>query len=235
MPRPERSTIARRCFLTAALALGAAAVARPLYCAHAELDPAASRIRVYCDALLETMKHAKELGVQGRYDKLAPAIGATFDLGAMTRIAVGPDWPSIAPEQQAELVESFTRVTVATYANRFDGYSGERFEVDPTTEARKLDRIVRTRLLHPDGQSDVLNYLMRGSGDSWKAVDVYLSGTISELATRRSEFGTILKSGGAQALIDSLHQRSAKLLQGDSSRPRVWAAQPLDRSALLVR
>jgi phospholipid transport system substrate-binding protein len=204
-------------------------MALPLYCAQGELDPAAARIRAYCDALLDTMKHAKELGIQGRYDKLAPAIRATFDLSAMTRIAVGPDWPSIPPEQQAALVENFARMTIATYANRFDGYSGERFDVDPIPEARKADRIVRTKLLHPDGQSEALNYLMRGSGDTWKAVDVYLSGTISELATRRSEFGAILKSGGPEALIDSLRQRSGKLLQGDSS------AQPRDRSALLVR
>jgi phospholipid transport system substrate-binding protein len=106
-------------------------------------------------------------------------------------------------------------MTIATYANRFDGYSGERFDVDPTTEARRADRIVRTKLVHPDGQSELLNYLMRGSGDAWKAVDVYLSGTISELATRRSEFGAVLKAGGPEALIDSLRQRSGKLLQGD--------------------
>jgi phospholipid transport system substrate-binding protein len=211
-------------------------MALPLYCAQGELDPAAARIRAYCDALLDTMKHAKELGIQGRYDKLAPAIRATFDLSAMTRIAVGPDWPSIPPEQQAALVENFARMTIATYANRFDGYSGERFDVDPIPEARKADRIVRTKLLHPDGQSEALNYLMRGSGDTWKAVDVYLSGTISELATRRSEFGAILKSGGPEALIDSLRQRSGKLLQGDSSaQPRYSSAQPRDRSALLVR
>jgi phospholipid transport system substrate-binding protein len=248
MPRRERATIARpghcrswRCasrrrFLAASVALGLAAVVYPVYCAQGEPDPAAARIRAYCDVLLETMKHAKELGIQGRYDQLAPVIRATFDLGAMTRIAVGPDWPSIPPQQQAALVENFARMTIATYANRFDGYSGERFDVDPATEARKADRIVRTKLLHPDGQSEALNYLMRGSGDTWKAVDVYLSGTISELATRRSEFGAILKSGGPEALIDSLRQRSGKLLQGDSStQPRYWLAELRDRPALPAR
>jgi phospholipid transport system substrate-binding protein len=205
----------RRRFLAASVAFGAAAMARAAYSAQGEIDPAAARIRAYCDALLDTMKHAKELGVQGRYDKLAPVVRATFDLSAMTRIAVGPDWPSIPPERQAALIEGFARMTIATYANRFDGYSGERFDVDPTTEARRADRIVRTKLVHPDGQSELLNYLMRGSGDAWKAVDVYLSGTISELATRRSEFGAVLKAGGPEALIDSLRQRSGKLLQGD--------------------
>jgi len=43
---------------------------------------------------------------------------------------------------------------------------------------------------------------------------VYLDGTISELASRRAEFGAILKSGGPNALIDSLRRQGDKLLAG---------------------
>jgi len=196
----------------AALAL-AAAIAMPVATAEAQTDPATASIRVFYDALLDTMKHAKELGVQGRYDKLAPAIRAAYDLPAMTRIAVGPSWPSIPPEQQAALVDSFARMTIATYANRFDGYAGERFEVDPAPEPRGANRIVRTKVIKTNGEPVTLNYLMHGSGDNWKIIDVYLSGTISELATRRSEFGTILKSGGPKALVDALRERGEKLLK----------------------
>ena len=74
-------------------------------------------------------------------------------------------------------------------------------------------RIVRTKLLRPKEEPVTLNYLMRGAGDNWKIVDVYLSGTISELATQRSEFGAILKSGGAAALIESLKQQIDKLMR----------------------
>ena len=41
-----------------------------------------------------------------------------------------------------------------------------------------------------------------------------LSGTISELATRRSEFASILKSGGPDALVKTLRDRGEKLLAG---------------------
>jgi phospholipid transport system substrate-binding protein len=176
-------------------------------------DPAVARIQAFYDVLLTVMKEAGKLGIRGRYEKLAPAIRTTFDLAAMTRIAVGPDWTSIAPEQQNALVDSFTRMTIATYASRFDGYSGERFEVEPATETRSTGRIVRTRLIQSTGEPVVLNYLVRGSGDSWRVVDVYLAGTISELATRRSEFGAILESGGANALVESLRQQADKLMR----------------------
>ena len=108
-------------------------------------------------------------------------------------------------------------LTIATYASRFDGYSGERFEVEPVSEARTTGRIVRTKLLQSNGEAITLNYLLRDSGGNWKVVDIYLTGTISELATRRSEFAALLKSGGPSTLIESLRQRTEKLMHAPAS------------------
>jgi phospholipid transport system substrate-binding protein len=198
------------CRIAVALLAG---VSMPWRARAAEIDPAVAPIRAFYDALLSAMKQADQLGVRGRYDKLAPVIRSTFDLPAMTRIAVGPEWTAIPPEQQSALQDSFARMTIATYANRFDGYSGQSFEVDPEILSRNTGRVVRTRLLRPKEEPVTLNYLMRGSGDNWKIVDIYLSGTISELATQRSEFGAILKSGGPAALIESLRQQIDKLMK----------------------
>ncbi len=206
-----RNSIRRRVLLGAAALLAASAL--PLPASAADADPAIAPIRALYDALLAAMKQADQLGVRGRYDKLAPVIRATLDLPAMTRIAVGPEWTTIPAEQQAALQDNFARMTIATYASRFDGYSGQSFEIEPETVARNTGRVVRTRIVRPKEEPVTLNYLMRNSGDSWKVVDVYLSGTISELATQRSEFSAILKSGGATALIASLQQQIDKLMK----------------------
>lgn len=189
------------------------ALAMPAGAADAPASDVTAPIRAFYDALLDVMKRARTLGIRGRYDTLAPVVGTTFDLPAMTRISVGPRWNSIPREQQAALVDAFTRMTVATYANRFDGYSDERFEVDPAIETRSSGSVVHTRIVRSKGGPVALNYLMRKSGDTWKAVDVYLTGTISELATRRSEFGVLLDAGGPHALIDSLRQQTDRMLQ----------------------
>jgi phospholipid transport system substrate-binding protein len=180
-------------------------------CTYAQSGDPAARVKSFYATLLDTMKDAKRLGVEGRYKKLAPAVHAAFDLPAMTRIAVGPSWTTLTPEQQGALTAAFTRMTVATYASRFDGYDGERFEVEPKIVERGADRIVNTRLV-TTGEAVTLNYLLRSSGGDWKIVDVYLSGTISELAARRSEFSAILKSGGPDALTKTLQVRADKLL-----------------------
>jgi phospholipid transport system substrate-binding protein len=49
---------------------------------------------------------------------------------------------------------------------------------------------------------------MRRNGEEWQISDVYLEGTISELATRRSEFSAILRDRGIAGLIVELNKKS---------------------------
>jgi phospholipid transport system substrate-binding protein len=177
-------------------------------------DPVAT-IRTFYDALLTVMKAAKGLSFDQRYGRLAPAIDRAFNLALMTRIAVGPDWANLTQGQQQRLIAAFTRYTVSTYASRFDGYSGERFEVAPSPAPNPNGVIVDSRLVRGDGEPVTLNYLMRENGAGlWQVIDVFLSGTISELATRRSEFVAVLQRSGADGLLHLLERRSAALRAG---------------------
>src|SRR5258707_621389 len=84
-------------------------------------------VQRFYDTLLSVMKDSKELGFSGRYQKLKPAIESAYNLPLMSRLSVGPQWQSLTPEQQRQLSAAFAEFTVATYANRFDDYSGEKF------------------------------------------------------------------------------------------------------------
>ena len=179
-------------------------------------DPAGSRVNGFYQVLLSTMQQGKQLGLKGRYEKLAPALSKTYDLASMAKTAAGPSWSEFTPEQQRELVKAFTRMTIATYASRFDDFSGEQLDVVQTADQPNGDKIVKTQIIQSNGKPVALNYLMHKSGAEWKIMDVYLDGAISELATRRSEFGAILKSGGPDALISSLTRQADKLLAGGS-------------------
>jgi len=162
-------------------------------------------------ALLGVMRDAQRLGVRGRFDRLAPAMAQAFDLAAMTRISIGPPWNGFsAPEQQA-LTEAFSRWSVATYAARFDGFSGESFATQGVQTLPSGDALVRTTLNRTGGQEPVvLSYLVRQG----RIVDIYLTGTISELASRRSEFAGLVREGGAARLAAELNGRTQRLLGG---------------------
>jgi phospholipid transport system substrate-binding protein len=140
----------------------------------------------------------------------APAITTFFDLATMTRLAVGPAWKDFSPAQQAAAQAAFSRFMIAEYASQINDYSGESFVVDPQTSpaSRGGGEIVKTKLLQPGGRTVNINYLVRGG----RVVDVYLNGTISDLATRRDEFASIIASGGADGLIKRLQDRTQALL-----------------------
>jgi phospholipid transport system substrate-binding protein len=197
--------LTRRTVLGSLLALTMFA-SRPVPAQSAE--PPQTVIDSFYGSLLGVMKEASTLGFQGRYKRLEPVIDKTYNLPLMTRISVGPQWNSLTPDQQGQLVERFKRYTVATYASRFDGFDGERFEVNPTpSPSQGNDMIVETKLVPSHAEPVVLNYLMRQSDDGWHVIDVFLSGTISELATRRSEFTSLLRSSGPDGLIAELDKR----------------------------
>jgi len=200
----------RRRLFFAALGLSLA------FCSPARLaaaqEPAVATIGSFYDVLLTVMKDGQRLGFAGRRDKLAPAIKKAFDLPLMTRLTVGLQWPKLSPADQAGLVDAFSAFSIATYASRFEDYANERFEVDPTpTAVANGDLIVHSKLIQHDGSPVELDYLMRQDGGTWQIIDVYLSGTISELATRRSEFSDVMRRGGAAALVNLLQQKTAEL------------------------
>lgn len=172
-------------------------------------DPAAAPIRSLDDGLIGIMKAGKSAGYAGRAAAIAPVIDRAYDLPLMTRLAVGTAWSGIAPADQTALVAAFRRMTIAQYAGNFNGYSGQSFAIDPKVEARGPDRLVRTTL-NGSGDPVALSYRLRQDGGSWKIIDVFYRNSISQLATRRSDFASVLASGGAKALIAHLDALSAK-------------------------
>jgi phospholipid transport system substrate-binding protein len=191
----------------------AAALPRSVVCA-AEGDAPTAVIQLFYADLLAVMKAARQVPFEGRYNRLAPAISRTFNLPLMSRLAVGPDWSKLPPATQQRISDAFSRYTISTYANRFDDYHGERFEVDPSPVANANGTLVKTRLTKTNGEIVNLDYLLRQNGASWQVIDVYLSSTISELATRRSEFIAVLQREGADGLIRLLETRIATLRAG---------------------
>jgi phospholipid transport system substrate-binding protein len=205
----------RRLRRRAALAAATAAIL-PLPSALAQpAAPApAAVVEGFHAALLDAMRNARALGPRGRERRLRPAMQAAFDLPAMTRIAVGPPWTGLAEGERQALVSAFSDWVVATYASRFDGYAGESFATTGESVLQSGDRLVRTQLLRPDDAPVQLNYLLRGGEGRWRVVDVYLNGTISELASRRAEFTALLREGGAERLAAELRRRTGALLGG---------------------
>ena len=198
--------LSRRAFVITGAAL---ALVLSVPSAGAADDPAAASVQAFYDALQKTLAGEPPADPKARVVAIGDAVRQAFDLGAMTRLAVGSRWRTIPPEKQQKLQEAFGRYFVASYANSFGRAKGAKFEVTPASEARPGGRLVKSRVVDPAGKPTEVNYLVSAEG---KIVDIYFSGTVSELAAYRTDFERVLAKGGADALEADLTQRADKLV-----------------------
>ncbi len=175
--------------------------------ANADETPATAVVEALHDSLIVAMKEAATTSFDDRSARLGEVIAVTFDMRMIARISMGRYWKSFDQAQQEDLTDALRRLTVATYAGRFDDYSGESFRVLSEESAPRGTIFVKTELVKSDGDIVRLNYLMRSTDDGWRIVDVYFKAKYSELAVRRSEYTSVYKRVGLDGLIAAIEQK----------------------------
>ena len=194
--------------LSCVITIGAAAAAR------AQGTPAAGVVETLHAELIGVMREADSLGFTGRRDRLAPVIEGAFELPLIARASTGRYWKKLDEAQRARLVDAFTRLTVATYAGRFDGFDGESFRIVSQGPAPRETVLVNSELVKSDGDTVELNYLLRETDAGWRIIDVYLDGVYSELATRRSVYAGLIGRKGIEGLIAAIEDKIVEYESG---------------------
>lgn len=209
-----RSCLSRRALLGATLLMG---IGAPLVARAVEATAVVAPIQQLCNGLLAIMHEGQGVPFAKRFQQLAPAVENAFDLDAILQLSVGPAWAMLPQEQKVMLLAAFRRYTIASYVNSFDSYNGQRFDISPQLRALPNgEQVVDSKIITPSGDDHVLDYVMRQVPQGWRAVDVLLDGTISRVAVQRSDFRSLLQSGGAPALARSLQSKTADLSGGSS-------------------
>lgn len=196
-----------RRFMTGLVLLGLCGLLIPDASAAATQDNAPLKvIENFQATLISVMKHAKTLGYQGRYEKLAPVIKKTHDLKAIVRIAVGRYWQKLSIRERRQLVDNFTKLSIATYAARFDGYSGERFKAPHIRKEEGRRALVTADFIKSDGGKVVFTYQLHKVDADWLIVNIITNG-VSDLAMKRAEYTSIIDNDGFKALISKLKEK----------------------------
>jgi phospholipid transport system substrate-binding protein len=186
------------------------------FAARAADPEAGAPIQALNQALLAAMRAGKGTPFPQRYAALAPVAERAFDLPAILQASVGPRWASIPAAQQAALLDAFRKFTVSSYVANFSEFNGERIELVPDTRNLGADQVVGTRITPANGEPTRIDYVMRRGPGGWRAVDVLLNGSISQVAVYRSDWRSALGSG-AEPLIDNLRRKVADLSGGTLS------------------
>ena len=169
--------------------------------------PATPAVEKLHAALLDIMRSSGELGYGGRFERISPVVAETFDLPFMAAKSMGRHWKKLPEADQQRWLELFARHVSANYAGQFTGFSGEAFETEGEETAIRDTRVVRTRLTRPDDEDVQLNYRLREVAGEWRIIDIYLNGTVSELALRRSEYSSVLKREGFEKLLSTIDEK----------------------------
>jgi phospholipid transport system substrate-binding protein len=173
----------------------------------ADLSEAQRPIERLYAVLLECLRNADALGLEGRRAKIAPAVQAGYDLPFMAEKILGRHWVSLSDADRARWTDTFGSLTVATYAERMTGFTGQVFEVLKVEPSQRDTAVVYTQVVTPKETPIAINYRMRDDGGGWRIIDVYLNGTVSELALRRSEYAAVLQRDGFEKLVASIGEK----------------------------
>ena len=193
-------------------------------------DSASHAVESLHQVLTEAMKDAESLGYQGRFELIAPAVNRYIDQHFMASKAIGRYWRKLSDEERERWLETFAALTVANYAGRFTGYSGEHFILDGEDDAPHETKLVKTTLVLPEEDDVTINYRLHKTESGWRIIDVYLNGTVSELSLRRSEYSSAMKRDGFEVLIAAVEKKLADFAGGNpvpSASPTVSSSSAL--------
>jgi phospholipid transport system substrate-binding protein len=175
-------------------------------CAAAPLSEPVEVVDKFHGSLLDTMKKGGELGYSGRYKTLEPVINSVFDFPAISRLVVGRYWKDLSESQRTSFIGTFTKLSIATYASRFDSFSNEEFKQVAEDKLKKERMLIKTELKKSDGEKVRLDYVLQQKDKQWLIVNVIADG-VSDLSLKRADYSAILKEKGYDALLAMLNDK----------------------------
>ena len=134
-------------------------------------------------------------------------ISRIFDYKKMIKFIYGRSWKDLNKGLQDELSLVFLDYISFNYANRFKDIESLNFEYVSLEEINNNKKVVKTILKINNDKPIKIDYLFMYDGENWKVFDVLLTGSISEIATKKSEFFSIIKNEGAEGLINKIKKK----------------------------
>ena len=180
---------------------------------NADNRSARSTVERFNATLSKIMQNASTLRFSGRYASLEPVLLDSFDIQFMAQFSAGRHWRMLSEDERNKLVGTFGRLWVSTYADRFNGYDGESFEIVEEKPAPRNTILVKTNIIKNNGKKVAIDYLLRKRNTQWYVIDIFLSGKYSELAKQRAEYTSVLKRKGFIGLVDIVKEKIQRMAQ----------------------
>ena len=131
----------------------------------------------------------------------------SYDLEKMGKMIIGVKWKKVEIKMQKEFIDVFKRFISVNYLRRFNKINDLDFEHQSVRVIEDKFRLAGVILI-ADNERIKIDYLLSFNNDQWKIFDVLLDGSISEIATKKSDFKKIINEQGVSGLIKNLRIRN---------------------------
>ena len=131
----------------------------------------------------------------------------SYDLEKMGKLIIGVDWKQMDTKFQKEFIDVFKRFISINYFRRFKKINELDFEQQIVRVIGDKFRLARV-ILTADNEKVTIDYLLGFKNDKWKIFDILLDGSISEIATKKSDFKNIIREEGVGGLLKHLRLRN---------------------------
>jgi phospholipid transport system substrate-binding protein len=118
---------------------------------------------------------------------------------------LGNHFKKVPQEEIKEFVDVFRNYLITRYASVLAEYKGQKVEFSPAKLSASQKESSVNCLISEPGEPDInLAFKLRKSSSGrWQVYDIVAEG-ISLVASKRSEFGPIIRTQGIQTVIDSM-------------------------------
>ena len=131
----------------------------------------------------------------------------SYNLEKMGKMIIGVNWKQMETKMKKEFINVFKRFISVNYFRRFNKINDLDFEHQSLRVIEDKFRLASVILI-ADNERIKIDYLLGLKNDQWKIFDVLLDGSISEIATKKSDFKKIINEEGVSGLIKNLSVRN---------------------------
>ena len=154
------------------------------------------------DQLHTTIKEISENKLdKTKINYVGEVVSNSYDIKKMSKIILGKFWAESTVHEKAKFVEKFTLYISSNYINRFKDKKDFNYEYEDIDKIGENYRLAHTIFKFGETEKLKVNYMLIKKDDKWFIFDVLLNGSISEIATKKSEFHETLNNGGITSLI----------------------------------
>ena len=129
----------------------------------------------------------------------------------MLSMIIGNQWKNVSNKKRKEIINIFEEYIAKNYVRRFSKMKDFSFIENKEQNVGKFV-MVRSNLVIGKKEKVSISYLLSNDQNKWKIFDVLLAGSVSEIATKKSEFQSFIKGGNIDPLIDALKKKNKDLI-----------------------